>query len=912
MRRFCLVPLLCLVLVAPLSAQEVATSYKTRIAELGRALEKDPTSVQALYNLAQFYFDNSHPMRNLPVAMRYATQAEEQHAYLLKHDKVNELLKLQRNDITLGNIHQLRESIAEAAMVTARSRSNMSLAEIDDYLETFSFNQELAKLMRARRLSLIYKQTLDNGTPEECYSFMTSYEGSSEAEEMEQYLTNIVERNISGMSTEEEVDNYISKYPKSRAIKAIGNKYKSRIAFADAQKIGNLNAYNQFLAKYPTSDESELARKRIDRLLEVDLSHRTSAMQLAQFADSNADSPLADRALAKMRKIIYRTHDIEAARYYVEHYTLDAHANEVYGEYYSWYAVEGNAGPLNLFSEQNPDFPFQRALESDLEKGDYIDRIDLTRPYHDSAYAEYAGYVNDFSGKPIAVVPLQRMLQKPYASRNYASAIAVVKDMETYFDNNYRGQYESLLQLLGTPHAAHQSYCELADSTNILHPVVNPDDGMLYYSDGTQICRALRKGASWVVTDTVRFINSDVQGLMVFSFFDNGRHMLLGNAGDIWIAELDTDGWRISDIPPYPVNTDYIETDAYMLPDGSGLLLASDRPGGLNCQPSGMNFHGDTALATDLYYIPITRHGWGDPVNLGLSVNSVYSERSPIMSRNLHTLYYISDAHTGLGYGDIYVTERTNPDDWTSWSRPRNLGREVNSPWREESISFSPDEKRIHFSSNFGGDNFKAYSFATTHSTASGSRTFQVDVADASPTLLRLQVADMQQQVVTQVMDYNQDDSLLSLNLDKNHTYALLADAGNRFVTAEVLTPENRTAYRLPAYTYSELVSMDRALPLPIVTFRRGENTPSQVAQLQLEQLARFLSLYPHSTVEIQVDVAGTDATQCYRLSLQRADAVRNCLTQNGIPSEHIILSAYGNSRTKTGVAEGVSVRFRE
>lgn len=912
MRRLLSAILLMLLVCGTLSAQETASSYKTRIAELGRALAKNPDNVETLYNLALFYFDNSHPMRSLPQAMRYATLAEQRHSYLLQHDRTSELLKLQRNDITLTSIRQLRGAIADAALAAVQTRSEMSLAEVDEYLELFGGQADMAKLLRARRLGMVYRQTLSQGSGADCYRFVQTYAGTAEAANMEQHLAQLAEERMADMSTEAGIDSLAALYPQSRAVRSVAQKYKSRLAFAAADRVGTLGAYNGFLALYAASDESEAARMRIERLLEKDLAGRTTARQLQQFADSNADSPLADRALAKLRKLIYRTHDVAAARHYVENYQMDPHRSEVYGEYYSWYSVEGNAGPLQLFSDQNPDFPFQRALENDLDIGYLVDKVDLTRPYADSAYAEYAGYVRDFTGKPVAIVPLQRMLQQPYATRNYTGAAAVVKDMENRFDNNYRGQYEALLQLLSTPTPTLHLRTELADSVPVRHPCLNEADGMLYFSDGSQLCRAVQKGKTWTVADTVTLAGGTSTGLSLFGFFNRGKGMLLGYDGDIWIAERDGDQWRVSDIPPYPVNTDYVETDACMLADGSGMLMVSDRPGGLNCQPSGMNFHGDTALATDLYYVPYTRNGWGTPQNLGLSVNSVYSERSPLLSRNLRTLYYVSDAHTGLGYGDVYVTERTNPDDWTSWTRPRNLGREVNSPWHEEGLSFSPDEKRVYLSSDFGDGHYRAYSFATSHNAASGSRSLTVDVADAASTLVRLQVADLQRQAVTQVLGYEGGDSTLTIRVDKNRRYALLADAGSSFVVATVLGEGARQGYRLPAYTYSELVAMDRELPLPVVGFAEGKAAITQVGAMQLEQLARFAQLHEGCRLEVAVDVAGSDATRCYDLSLQRAEAVRDWLVSCGMRSDEVLLSAYGNSRSKAGEVPGVSIRFRE
>jgi outer membrane protein OmpA-like peptidoglycan-associated protein len=281
------------------------------------------------------------------------------------------------------------------------------------------------------------------------------------------------------------------------------------------------------------------------------------------------------------------------------------------------------------------------------------------------------------------------------------------------------------------------------------------------------------------------------------------------------------------------------------------------------------------------------------------------------MSRSLRTLYFVSDGHVGLGFGDVYMVERTDLTDWTSWNDPINLGREVNSGFREGGLSLSADERRLYLSSDFGG-HAAAYSFATAHNTASAGQTYSLDVTELERSLVRLQVADVDQQTVTQVVDYQGDGSAVDLNLLNNRRYALLADAGTSFVTATVVNPADLGRYRLPAYTYEQLVAMDRPLPLPVVDFSADGAELLPVAQLQLEQLARFLTQHPEAVAEVIVDVVGADARHCYTLSLQRADAVRAFLAAHGVAAVRILLSPYGSARAGLGGTSAVSVRFRE
>ena len=912
-RRLILMMTFCLLAVG-VQAQNPDESYDARFVRLSRAYARNPRGVENAYQLSLFYFDNSNPLRNLPLAMRYVAIAEDQHVDLLQRNRVSDLVKLQRNGITLVTIRDLRMAIADAAAESVKLRTDLTMAEIDSYLETFGENEELAKLLRSRRYKLIFADVLAHGNADACYDFITTYSGTSEADQLDERLGRMMAAVMDTLPTQAAVDQLVSRYPQSTSVARVAARCKARLAFAEADDLGSIEAYNAFLAQYPASDESEVARERADHLLELDLAKRQTAMELAHFADSNADQLISEQALARLRHLIYATQDAAAAQYYVDHFKLDAFYSEVYSRYYSWHAVEGNAAPLERFAASNPNFPYPRAIEDDLEKATEIDAVPLMGRFRETDYDRYASYIRHMMGKAIAIVPLQRMLQGLVEEDRFEDAIFRTEQFEICFDNQWQYQYDELRRLLNTPTPGYNPTLELLDSGQVFNPVHNAADGKLYFGDGQRIYSATRKGASWVVTDTIRFAGAGDAPLTLFGFFAGGHRMLLGSAGDIWIAEPDGDQWRITDIPPYPVNTDYVETDAYMLPDGSGLLLASDRPGGVNLQPSGAYFHGDTALASDLWFIPRTGHHWGTPINLGLKVNTIYSERSPVLSRNLRTLYFVSDGHTGLGYGDIYMVERDDPSDWTSWGVAQNLGREVNGGWRENMLSLSPDERRLYFASNRSG-RFAAYSVATTHNTAGANRTYTLNVDDSRQSLLRLQLADLESQTVTQQIDYLGDTGALSLTMRHDRRYALLADAGNSFVTATVVDPELMNVYRLPAYTYADLVAMDRPLPLPVVDFsddENGEIVLLPVAQMQLDQLARFLRAHTGAVVELVVDVAGSDARRCYNLAMRRGEAVRNFLASRGVPAGNLLLSPYGNARTGLAGRSGVAIRFRE
>ena len=104
----------------------------------------------------------------------------------------------------------------------------------------------------------------------------------------------------------------------------------------------------------------------------------------------------------------------------------------------------------------------------------------------------------------------------------------------------------------------------------------------------------------------------------------------------------------------------------------------------------------------DLFYSQNNGQKWSNPVNLGPPINSKHWETQPSFSSDGKTLYFVR--------GMTYNRERRNPnnqdiyfstilDDGT-WSKPKKISSNINTPYREESVQIHPDGKTLYFASN--------------------------------------------------------------------------------------------------------------------------------------------------------------------------------------------------------------------
>lgn len=110
---------------------------------------------------------------------------------------------------------------------------------------------------------------------------------------------------------------------------------------------------------------------------------------------------------------------------------------------------------------------------------------------------------------------------------------------------------------------------------------------------------------------------------------------------------------------------------------------------------TGCNFPGGLG-SCDIYISYMTNTGWSKPENLGPNVNSEFWESSPSLSPDKKDLYFSSNVPGGFGGKDIWVCHR-NADG--SWGTAKNLGGEINTSGDETCPFIHADNQTLYFNS---------------------------------------------------------------------------------------------------------------------------------------------------------------------------------------------------------------------
>ncbi len=354
---------------------------------------------------------------------------------------------------------------------------------------------------------------------------------------------------------------------------------------------------------------------------------------------------------------------------------------------------------------------------------------------------------------------------------------------------------------------------------------------------------------------------------------------ILKKGCDLYMTKFENGQWTEPRLLPYPINTQYWESQPCLANNGRTLLFVSARPQG----------KGDM----DIWAIDYIGGKWTNLRNLGDSINTPGKEMSPFLHFDGHTLYFASNYHPGLGGYDLFMSKFENGH----WTKPRNLGYPINS---------DKDDTRLIV--NVSGDT--AY-FATVNKDNLDIFYFKLYKAiRPDPTLfVQCNVIDgiTKQPLQAKISVYNLDnDSLVFSKTDSNviftvkvGEYSLYSEkSGYLFVSKHfsALDTLGTRVLRLTLEMYP--LAPGYVMRLHNIFFDFDDYTLKKQSYPELQKLVRFLNNNPTIHVEISGHTDSIGNAQYNKvLSLKRAMAVKNYLVSAGIKPDRITVKGYGSSR---------------
>lgn len=336
------------------------------------------------------------------------------------------------------------------------------------------------------------------------------------------------------------------------------------------------------------------------------------------------------------------------------------------------------------------------------------------------------------------------------------------------------------------------------------------------------------------------------------------------------------------------INTEFWESSPSLSPDKKQLYFASNRPGGFGGK--------DIWMSTR-----VSSGRWGEPINLGPTINSSGDEGCPFIHPDNQTLYFNSNGHPGYGMTDLFLSKKDSND---RWQMPVNLGYPINTIDDEGSLIVAADGKTSYFASD-GGDTkggLDLYRFQ-----------LREDIQANRVSWVKGQVFDKKTKrglpSSVELTDIATRKSIFSLQTDEDGNYLVTLPAGKDYAFNV-----NRKGYLF----YSDHFSMgigntDSALVVNIplqpieagasivlknIFFNTGKFILEATSEEELDRVVELMNENPGMKILISghTDNVGKDADNLI-LSNNRAKTVIQYLQKKGIAASRLKAKGFGASQ---------------
>ena len=413
-------------------------------------------------------------------------------------------------------------------------------------------------------------------------------------------------------------------------------------------------------------------------------------------------------------------------------------------------------------------------------------------------------------------------------------------------------------------------------TSNLVDNVWQPSEPL------TSINTAYNEGAQTISTD----------GKLLF-FTACTRNDGIGSC-DIYFSRNKGGNWSVPQNAGEPVNSPSWESQPSISANGESLYFVSNRSGG----KGGMDIWKCNLKGFSSYGTPI----WGNPVNLGDSINTPGNEMSPFIHSDGKTLYFASDYWPGMGGYDIFYSRQKND---LSWSTPQNIGYPINSFKDEQGLVVDAAGKNAYYSSDRpGSKGMDIYSFElykdARPTPVSYIKGRVVDEDTGAPVCAKVELTDLEnsKSVIRGESCWEKGEFLMCLPLGKEYAFNVSRE-GYLFYSDNFQLKEKKEI--IDPYILEikmKKIKVGGAVVLRNVFFNTASYELLPESKVELQKLIDFLNLNQTVSIEIEghTDNIGS-AEMNQALSESRAKEVYKYLTNNGIDINRMKYNGYGLSK---------------
>jgi len=458
-------------------------------------------------------------------------------------------------------------------------------------------------------------------------------------------------------------------------------------------------------------------------------------------------------------------------------------------------------------------------------------------------------------------------------------------------------------------------------------PLITPDGKTLYYTvsghsgnvagkkDLGDIWYSTWTGDHWGPGVHAGAVINDPGYNCVIGFSHDGNRMFLGNAyhstaQGFSISHRKADGWSTPEfikIPYFHNRSTY--TFAYFSTTVEAVVFSCE----------GFSGHG----SEDIFVARLVDGQWTEPVNLGAGINTHLQEWAPSLSADGKILYFSSNGYKGYGSFDVYFAERLD-ETWTKWTRPVNMGANVNTEGRELHYRTVPASKLALFTSTHNSDGHGDIRVFAPPPNIHDSLTLlpKDTIATKLVEIVRDKPVTVDEKLFTvfgKVTNSKTGKAILATIEFKSDTMFTVSSKGDGKYTVSFPTvSEYAVSVEAPGYignfekldvrTYEmnslelnfklQPIEVGATVNLKSVLFKQGTSELLPESDDELDEVVEFLKINPKVEIELggHTDNRGVHEHNV-NLSKKRVETVKAYLVSKGIRGGRIDGKGYGGSK---------------
>lgn len=842
----------------PCSKQIEKGQFDKALPKLQKMHSKNPGDCATNYALFQYYFAKTNPDFDTRKAYIYLSLSDS--CFNAADEKQH--VKLMKQGFMPGVFNSHYEAVAEQALNEAIAAN--TIEAYNDFLNYYQkAGTQQKRKAKANRSALAFGMAKKVHSIEAYRRFIDDY---PDAAELQQAWFNIYELAYAEASAANTISAYqafIDTYPTANQVKQAQTRIYT-IAFEDAVKANTESALNEYVKQFPQSPLKEVAIQKVNEM------HNRS---LLSTLPPHPDIPTLEKAI----------------EYWREGSARDSCLKMLHGLYAKTYDLIALRQFHNKYDE-----PCLKQLKAHDEK-----LIDMF--YNTDMYS----FIRAAAPYPIALMALREEIQSYMQHGQWNAAKQVVDTFADAF--GYDHDYRDLLRVVSEPIDNSIKITSIGSNINTptggeYAPTISADGKhLLFCGQGRQdnmgnedifISKLTNKG--WGKAQLMPGVNSTYDNESPKSLSADGTYMTLFKSGTLCSAKKGKDGWNKPEPLPSNINVSGWQSDAMLTSDGKAMLFASKYQSKYELSPS-----------VNIFVSLLDENGeWGEPIDLGPTINTSLQDRSPFLHPDMKTLYFSSEGHSAIGGMDVFMSTRLSEDSWTEWSEPVNLGKEINSISDDCWYKISTDGKTAYFSKGMStkGDIYTLNLPERLRPAPVATIAGKLKDANGKPVVTTIKWEDLDTHEAVGQSHTDPEDGSYFIVLPTGKNYGYYIDDKTYFPVAENIDLRNTNEVvqlndNIMVASFEQMIEQGIPMPLNNLFFNTAEYVILPASQTELQRVVEILKSRPLK-VEISghTDNVGSDAANQI-LSENRAEAVRQYLIENGIPNELLTTRGYGESK---------------